>query len=156
MPTPDDLRAGGTQDEAETRNEPGAKLLSFPDAGMRSNRKVDSQRLALAVEMFEDRRARGEVFGDTAMFGEGAWDILLALYVAEHREDYHSASRLMLASEEPLSTRQRWIGYLESVGYIARAPQGAPLTMETLKLLPKGVTALNTYFNQVLDRREKN
>jgi hypothetical protein len=153
---PDDPINQSGAGQADTRNGPDGKLLSFPDVGMRSNRKVDSQRVALARELFEDRRIRAKVFADTAMFGEGAWDILLALYVAEHSEDYAISAHSMLASEQPGTTLVRWMSYLERVGFVADSQEGAPITMRTIRLLPKGLTMLNAYLDQVRERRAEN
>jgi hypothetical protein len=154
--SPDDPGTEVGAGQADTRTEPDGKLLSFPDAGMRSNRKADSQRVELARELFEDRRLRPKVFADTAMFGEGAWDILLALYAAEHGEDYAPSADSMLASEQPHTTIVRWMSYLESVGLIAHTQDGAPTTMRTIRLLPKGLTMLNAYLDQVRERRAEN
>jgi hypothetical protein len=144
-----------TPAQADTHDEPDSKLLSFPDVGMRSNRKAESQRVALARQMFQDRRTRPQIFGDTAMFGEGAWDILLALYVAEHSEDYATGAHSMLAAEHPFSTTVRWMSYLESIGLVANSADEPQMTMKTIRLLPKARAMLNTYFDQVRHNRVK-
>ena len=152
MPTTDDPSGAGISAEAETPDGSRGNLLSFPDVGMRSNRKADSQRVALAREMFEERRIRPQIFNDSSMFGEGAWDILLALFVAEHSQDYAISAQSLLASEAPVSTTQRWVSYLRSVGFVSPSTEGAPLTTESLRLLPKARAMLNTYFDAVRQR----
>jgi hypothetical protein len=90
------------------------------------------------------------------MFSEGAWDILLALYVSEHSEDYATSADSMLAAEHPYSTTVRWMSYLESVGFLAHTQDGAQITMKTVRLLPKGLTMLNAYLDQVRECRAEN
>jgi hypothetical protein len=155
MPRPEDPEGEAGAGQADTHDEPDTKLLSFPDVGMRSNRKAESQRISLARQMFEDRRTRPQIFNDTAMFGEGAWDILLALYVAEHSENYATTAHSMLASEHPYSTTVRWMSYLESIGFVANSADEPQLTMKTIRLLPKARATLNTYFDQVRHNRAK-
>jgi hypothetical protein len=155
MSEADDTRFEAGLGPAHTGDEPAGRILSFPDGGMRSNRQADSRRVALAREMFEDRRTRPKVFGDTTMFSEGAWDILLALYVGEHGEDYATSADSVLASEHPYTTVVRWMSYLKGVGFVAQTQDGAQMTMKNVRLLPKAHTALNAYFDKVRQNRAK-
>ena len=65
------------------------------------------------VEMQALRRR----FFPAAMFGEPAWDILLALYLAPARAD-RTVDRLAERSGAPLSTAVRWLHYLEAEGLV--------------------------------------
>jgi DNA-binding IclR family transcriptional regulator len=72
------------------------------------------------------------------MFGEAAWQILLALYAAG------GASGLPWVLEHsrvPLSTTRRWIDFLERKEFLR--PLGNTIELEVFELTPKAEAALD-------------
>jgi DNA-binding MarR family transcriptional regulator len=70
----------------------------------------------IAEAMFEVRKARSRIF-PASMFNEPAWDMLLALYLAD---DAPAAADLARWTNTPLTTATRWITYLEVHKLITR------------------------------------
>lgn len=76
--------------------------------------------LAAAEGAYNQRRARKQIFENSGLFGEPAWDILLDLYVAELRERRVSVSDACLASGVPPTTALRWLALLEEANLVER------------------------------------
>ena len=64
-----------------------------------------------AHQTFVNRARRSRNFNGV-MFGEAAWDMLLALYVTEH-STRHTATGLVKLSGVPSTTALRWHDFLE-------------------------------------------
>jgi DNA-binding transcriptional ArsR family regulator len=78
--------------------------------------EVDAARALIGA-----RRARERLFGD-GLFADPAWDMLLALFVADAEGEPLSVSQLCGASGVPHTTALRWIESLARAGLIVRAP----------------------------------
>lgn len=103
---------------------------------------VDRARLA-----FENRRRRSQHFS-SAMFGEAAWDMLLALYVKEQSGTRHSVSELCELSGAPQTTALRWLDYLENKDHlVAREPSPTDRRIFLVGLTDKGRESLDLYFS---------
>ena len=72
--------------------------------------------LKVARRILEVQKLRHSFF-PSAIFGEPAWNILLALYLSSNRAD-RTVGRLGESSGTPLSTTIRWLNYLESEGLV--------------------------------------
>ena len=85
---------------------------------------------SVAAEIYGMRRARDQVIS-TALVGEPAWDILLALY-SEHPSKL-AVSSLSSSFGVPASTIVRWVDTLQSRGLIERPdPPGSEPTFVSL------------------------
>ena len=131
-------------------SKPGGRTLlieSPTDAEARSweSRERLVQR---ARYMLDDRRIRGELFG-VAMFGEPAWDIMLALYVAENGPR-KTISRLASVTGSSRTTALRWLDYLEQQQLVRRENHPTDRRTAFVELTEKGKERLDLYFTQVL------
>lgn len=69
--------------------------------------------------MFAARKARDELLPD-CLSAQPAWDILLALYLADKAGARHSMGRMIELSRSSVTTGLRHIGILEAQGLIKR------------------------------------
>ncbi|MBX9730212.1 MAG: MarR family transcriptional regulator, partial [Sphingomonas sp.] len=75
----------------------------------------------VAAAAYQARRMRDASFGaDSVLFGEPAWDILLALYSARADGQELSISTACAAAKVPNTTALRHLGNLEARGMIVR------------------------------------
>ena len=81
------------------------------------NQREDEENLLKAARSIVEMQALRRRFFPTAMFGEPAWDILLALYLTSARAN-RTVNRLAERSGAPLSTAIRWLHYLEAEGLV--------------------------------------
>lgn len=93
------------------------------------------------------RESRGKFFSD-ALFGEPAWDMLLELYAAHLEDREESVSNLFIGSKCPPTTGLRWVGVLDSHGWVERRTDENDARRVLVKLTPKGLTAMNNFFAQ--------
>ncbi len=102
------------------------------------------QLVKLAKYLREVRKSRGR-FLDRSLFGEPAWDMLLALYIS-HVEQYRlKVTDLIHESRATSSTGLRWIVKLQAAGLIVRRENHADQRSFFLELPDDGaakVTAL--------------
>jgi DNA-binding MarR family transcriptional regulator len=117
------------------------------DATLQDRAHGDAAML-IAEMLFETRGARARLF-PASMFGEPAWDILLALYVTEGQP---VASDLARWTNTPLATISRWIGCLEAHKLITR--ENSPEDGRTLsvRLTDEARSNLQTVFADAADR----
>lgn len=100
-------------------------------------------RIVRATEMLLARRLRQATFGHK--LAEPAWDMMVALYVADTRDQEMTASSLSMQTDVPPSTALRWIHCLVADGYVAEIPS-LPASAGRVRLLPKARELLDTYF----------
>ena len=79
------------------------------------------------------------------MFGEPAWDMMLALYVAEQEGGRLTVSRLAKLSEAPLTTAIRWIDYLDQARLISRRTHPTDARVVIIELTETARDKLETY-----------
>lgn len=117
--------------DAAARQQPG-----------RPQAAVDRTELARrAAALLKVRRARNDLLG-AAFFGEPAWDMLLALYVAESNGTKTTVSGLA-GSECPHTTGLRWLQALEAEQLVKRAPSPTDKRMSFVALTPEAVEAID-------------
>lgn len=93
------------------------------------------------------RARRRLVFGDS-LFGEPAWEMLLELYDAKSRGRRECVSGLCIASGVPATTALRWIGYLESEGWLTRVPDPKDGRRSFVEATEKTIEAVNRVFRK--------
>lgn len=115
------------------------RLRNFPRA-----RPSVRQLERLAAKLYDSRRARDQLFEDK-LFGEPAWDMMLALYCFPRRGIFLSVMSLGRAANIPSTTGLRWQKLLEDRGLIMRGPAD-PLTREQLISLTETGRAIMTKY----------
>ncbi len=85
--------------------------------------RSDIRSMANMVKMAEDELRRRKMrarFLPAELFGEGAWSVLLDLFVSEQHGRKVSTTSACIAADVPGTTALRWLDVLESKGLIER------------------------------------
>ena len=106
-----------------------------------------------ARDIYQLRRQRTAIFGEPALFGEPAWDIMLDLYIAAVDLKQISVSSACIASGTPPTTGLRWLGVLEKKGLIARTHDPMDQRRILVRLTSHGLAAMDRLLDRVGDRR---
>lgn len=139
--TPDDLtfqihvrlcRDGALKVEA---NELSSKPSSAPPP-------ADLCRLAYGI--YSARRKRDKMLG-TDLFGEPAWDMMLALYCLPPRGEKISVTSLSYAANVAVATGHRVQAALEMHGLIERQREGSDRRIQLVSLTAQGRLLLERY-----------
>ena len=93
-------------------------------------------------------RAQRSRFLSSKMFGEAAWDMLLALYVTEMSEARHTVSDLVSLAGVPPTTALRWLDFLEQEQLVARRPNPLDGRVFFIEITDKAREALDAYFSE--------
>lgn len=104
---------------------------------------------AKAREIYSLRKRRSQFFS-SAMFGEAAWDMLLALYLCDEVATRQPIGALIAESGAPYSSALRWLSYLENHGLVSREPHPADRRTAFVALTDKGRGMLEAYFETAL------
>lgn len=105
----------------------------------------EPDRLAhLARAILAERQRRASCF-DEGLFGEPAWDILLALYAAEQEAGRQTIGQLIRWVQVPATTALRWIAFLEKKSLVTRTPHPTDLRMVFVELSDKARAQLTNY-----------
>ena len=83
------------------------------------------------------------------MFGEPAWDILLALYVIDGNQRRLSIRELANLASQPLTTALRWLDYLEDQQLIVRRSNPFDQRVVFVELSAKGRGAMDEYLTHL-------
>lgn len=105
-----------------------------------------ASRAARAREEFHNRRRREKLFGQS-MFGEAAWDMLLALYILDVGGQRQTIGSLLHFSGTPLSTAKRWLDYLETQGLVRRTGHPTDRRTAFVSLTAKARVTLDLYYS---------
>lgn len=106
---------------------------------------------AIAQSEFHSRRRRNSLIRHD-LFAEPAWDILLLLYIAHHRDQTMEVGRLCTAVSVAPTTALRWIGQLLDRGLATHlAPDSAQGDVHIL-LSPCGIEEMERYLRDFLHR----
>lgn len=103
--------------------------------------------LARARQAYALRRKRDGIFGNPDLFGEPAWDILLDLFIAHGEGKPVSVSSACIGSAAPATTGLRWLGVLAERGLIVRENDSGDNRRVLVRLTPRGLAAMETYFD---------
>jgi DNA-binding MarR family transcriptional regulator len=98
----------------------------------------------LALKLYEARRGRDRIFNDE-LFGEPAWDMLLALYGLPHKGVMLGVTSLGHAANVPPTTGLRWQRVLFDEGLIERGPHVNDSRQQLVRLTAKGRMLLERY-----------
>jgi DNA-binding MarR family transcriptional regulator len=105
--------------------------------------------IQIAQEEYRARRSRSRLF-DEAMFGEPAWDMLLALFINGRSGEKLTISRLQRFSGGSASGALRWLNYLEEQGLVERESNPYDARSALILLSERAERAMETYFSETL------
>ena len=105
--------------EAATRLVHSLELLAEQPRASNANEPSQQQLVKLAKRIRDMRKARTRFF-DIDLFGEPAWDIILALYLSDAEGYRLKVTDLVNESQATASTALRWIDRLQELGLITR------------------------------------
>jgi DNA-binding MarR family transcriptional regulator len=110
---------------------------------------VTSDRTALIEKArleFTDRRRRCDLFG-SSMFGEAAWDMLLALYILDVSGQRQTVGSLQQFSGTSASTAKRWLEYLACHDLVERQEHPTDRRTAFVTLTLKAREKLDLYYS---------
>ena len=99
----------------------------------------------LAQEIVLSRQRRADVFGNSDLFGEPAWDIFLALYAAHSAQHKLTLTNVCEVAGVPLATGLRWIERLEKDGWVYRSADPVDRRRFWLLLTERGLDVMRDY-----------
>ena len=145
----DDEPEGVTLSPKDVRN--AVRLLELLKTRRNGPNEESSRENLLSVARFslEARQGRVEHFSP-AMFGEPAWDLLLALYVTQADTPAPAVSSLAKAAGIAITTAFRWIEYLEEKRLIERQRSSDDGRALTVALTTEGRARLEGFFADLL------
>jgi DNA-binding MarR family transcriptional regulator len=103
--------------------------------------------VAKARALFAERKRRSEYF-DPNLFGEPAWDMLLALYITDFAGGRQSIRKLVSWIGQPQTTLLRWINYLENEHLISREAHPRDRRAVLVDITERGRHQLDSYFSE--------
>jgi DNA-binding MarR family transcriptional regulator len=113
-------------------------------AGRSEDTEIPHVLLRIAMRLNALRESRVEFFS-ADMFGEAAWDMLLALYIAQGRGYTMKVSDVCAESRCPQTTALRWLKYLEDEGLAAKRPNPFHNGSSMVEITAAGAERLNRY-----------
>lgn len=119
---------------------------TLTEFGERPSRQALAER---AREEFHNRRRRSAVFGPS-MFGEAAWDMLLALYVFDESGRRQTVGSLMRLAGTPMTTAKRWLDFLTARDFVRRDPHPTDRRTGFVSLTDKARQKLDMYYSEAL------
>lgn len=102
----------------------------------------------LASKLYEARRGRDRMFEDK-LFGEPAWDMLLALYCLPVQGIILTATSLAYSANVPPSTGNRWQKLLLGRGLMKRGPNTSDGRQQLVALTDTGKLLMERYLIQL-------
>ncbi|MBV7259926.1 MarR family transcriptional regulator [Erythrobacter crassostreae] len=105
--------------------------------------------VALARNLYITRRKRESIFGNSELFGEPAWDILLDLYIAHAEAKKVSVSSACIGSAAPSTTGLRWLGILAEHELVVREQDHDDQRRVLVRLSEAGLEAMDSYFSSL-------
>ncbi len=107
-----------------------------------------AEMVELATRIYNGRRVRDRML-DAELFGEPAWDMLLALYCLPKRGLLMTVSALCYSSGVPHTTALRWQKTMKHHGLTERGPEGVDRRKQIVRLTPHGRLLLETYLTRL-------
>ncbi|TPG18618.1 hypothetical protein EAH87_11045 [Sphingomonas koreensis] len=108
--------------------------VSYAEAKRTSQPKTCNGDAVRSARKYVKARRQRETLFPAGLFGDPAWDMLLALYIARADRRPVSISSACIAAAVPGSTALRWIGKLEASGLVVRRPDNADHRFTWLEL----------------------
>lgn len=106
------------------------------------------QLVSLARHLYQARLDRKKLF-DGELFGEPAWDMLLALYHLPQRGEVLTVSTLTVAAGIPATTGLRWQQTLIDEGLIQRGPHILDRRLQLVGLTHQGRLLMDEYLTRL-------
>lgn len=106
----------------------------------------DLRWLDQARQAYRTRRIRGTIFGDDALFGEPAWDLLLDLFIAAKEGKRVPVTSACIGAAVPTTTALRWLAILEDRGLIVREGDPADARRVFVRLSADAYARMIAYF----------
>jgi DNA-binding MarR family transcriptional regulator len=116
-----------------------------------SNSNVRLTPLALAKRLKNARNVRNSMLPPD-LFGEPAWDILLALYVAECEQYRLKVSAVLVESNVPSTTGLRWVETLVQSGLVMRKPHATDARVIHVQLTVDGMSRMTACLSALSER----
>ena len=126
----------------------GGELTRIVNKGREMGGDHDRQLFVEQARHTFASRAQRSRFFNRVMFGEAAWDMLLALYVTDQSGSRHTVSGLANLSGVPPTTALRWLEYLEQEQLVARRSNPLDGRVYFVELTNKAREALDAYFSE--------
>ena len=129
-------------------NDRGRELTNLAKADLIESLSHDKMVLVeRARQAYVNRARRSQIF-NSVMFGEAAWDMLLALYVTDQSGSRHTVSGLTELAGVPPTTALRWLNFLEvTEELVSRKPSPLDRRVFRVELTDKARTLLDTYLS---------
>lgn len=141
--------AAELEDEAAPPAPFGAGASEVRGDGNLSGPLEDDVRwLRHARRTYRNRRTRGALFGDEALFGEPAWDILLDLFIAAKEGKRVPVTSACIGAAVPTTTALRWLTILEERGLVLREADPSDARRIFVRLSTDAYAKLVAYFAQ--------
>lgn len=133
--------------EQANANAPATATGGSAEVAPRTTGKAGRLRM-LARDVFLRRSARNR-FIEAPVFGEPAWDMLLALYVAELTGAKYTVTQVSSYSGTPATTALRWLDHLEKQQYVSRSRSSKDGRCIFVELSDKARAELDAYFEKL-------
>ena len=98
--------------ESSSNTAAALENLICPFEPVETFRQASHRDLLIGAELMKKRRAARANHFPKEMFGEVAWDVMIALYL-EEKNNSLSIADISMSLQMPMSTLLRWITYLE-------------------------------------------
>lgn len=151
--SPQDIRAARRLLKLLLQEDPSSSVGQQLEESVRP--ADDTSRAALvarAREEFGNRRRRRAIF-EPSMFGEPAWDMLLALYILDVSGQRQATGALMQFSGAPITTARRWLDYLVGNGLVLKSHHPTDQRVMFVSLTDKGRKALDMYYSETVETK---
>lgn len=125
----------------------GKELTRIVEKGARTDRNSYRQLLEERARQTFANRAQRSQFFNSVMFGEAAWDMLLALYVTDQSGPRHTVSGLVSLSGVPQTTALRWLDFLDEEQLVTRRANPNDKRVFYVELTDAARGALDAYFS---------
>jgi len=106
----------------------------------------------LSRNVYMERRRRNRLFGNSEIFGEPAWDIMLDLFTAAKEHKRVSVTSACIAADVPTSTALRWLTVLEQKGLVIRESDSSDARRIFVRLSADGYSRMVSYFAEAATR----
>ena len=126
------------------KQDSGTLDMSERRIGLRGS---SAEYVVLARRIVAGRRLRTQCF-KKPMFGEPAWDMLLALYTSSVDGPRQSVGRLSAASGSPATTALRWLDYLVKEQLVIREANPTDGRSDFVELTEKGRSTMERYLSE--------
>jgi DNA-binding MarR family transcriptional regulator len=129
----------------------GSLGIGQSPAGDRLQKVPSHEELSdLGARIYQARRTRDRMLGGE-LFGEPAWDMLLALYCLPSEGERLSVTGLTYAAELPQTTGYRWQTILMERGLIERVPDLGDARRLYVILTDNGRKLLDNYLTRLFN-----